>query len=367
MSVTFGSPSAPSQVTENLDSLFGTSLAAYKKELVDNIGATNAYFYEMMKRDLYQSVDGGKYIEEPLMYALSPADSYDGYDDLALVPTDGITDAIFQWRQCAAPIMYSMKERKQNKQKLIDLVQSRIKQAEMGLQEYFSQALLWGAGADGGALTSPRVSVANGSLSIDPLPLMIAYDPTASVSIGNISQSANIWWRNRKKQSGASTYDAFMLEMDHIFNGSSLGTGGKVKLVLLDQITYELFVHSYWQKYRTGMGSDENFPFENKLFKGAHIVVDDKVPDVHTGVIPGSDLDAPLTYGSGFFINSDFMKLKYEADSDFELLKDENGKTFQKPLAGDSRVAHVAWMGNNTISNRRKHGVIGHVARTLTT
>lgn len=360
MSVTFGSPSAPSQVTENLDSLFGTSLAAYKKELVDNIGATNAFFFEILKKDLYQSVDGGKYIEEPLMYALAPADSYDGYDDLAMVPTDGITDAIFQWRQCASPIMYNMKERKQNKQKLIDLVQARIKQSEMGLQEFFSQSLLWGAGADGGALTSPRSSVVNGSQSIDPLPLLIAFDPTVSASIGNISQSSFSWWRNKTKTSAASTYDAFMYEMDNIFNSASLGTGGRITLVLLDQTTYELFVHAYWQKYRTGMGTDEAFPFENKLFKGAHIVMDDKVPDVYTGVT------APTLYGSGYFLNTAFMKLKYEADSDFELLKDENGKTFQKPLAGDSRVAHIAWMGNTTISNRRKQGVIGKVARTLT-
>lgn len=42
MSVTFGSSSAPSQVTTNLDSLFGLSLAAYRKQLIDNIGATNA-------------------------------------------------------------------------------------------------------------------------------------------------------------------------------------------------------------------------------------------------------------------------------------------------------------------------------------
>ena len=359
MAITFGGSSAPSQVTLNLDTLFGTSLAAYKKTLIDNIGATNAFFFELMKKDLYESQEGA-YIQIPLMYALAPADSYDGYDELSTLPTDGITDAVFQWRQCASPIAYSERERKQNKNKIIDLVQARIKQSEMGLQEYFSQSLLWGAAADGGSLTSARTSSVNGSASIDPLTLMIAFDPTQSVSIGNINQNTSTWWRNKTKTSAATGYDAFLLEFDNIFNTTALGTGGKPTQVLMDQISYELFVHALYQKYRQ-IKTDENFPFENTLFKGAHVVMDDKVPDVYSGTTSAA------TYGSAFYINAEFFKMIYEKESDFELLKDENGKSFQKPVNGDSRVAHIAWMGNTTVSNRRKQGVFGKIARTLTT
>src|SRR5271170_7413254 len=158
MAITFGSSSAPSQVTLNLDSLFGLSLAAYRKELIDNIGATNAFFFEVITRELYKSQDGGAYIQTPPMYALQNADSYDGYDELSTVPVDGITDSIYQWRQCAAAIAYSMREVKQNKQRLVNLVETRIKQAEMGLQEFFSQTLMWGSGNQaGGSLTTPYV------------------------------------------------------------------------------------------------------------------------------------------------------------------------------------------------------------------
>src|ERR1019366_2130318 len=79
------------------------------------------------------------YIQVPLMYGLQTADSYDGFDELASIPVDGVTDCIYQWSQCAAAIVYSMKEVKQNKQRLVSLVKARIKQAEMGLQEFFSQ------------------------------------------------------------------------------------------------------------------------------------------------------------------------------------------------------------------------------------
>lgn len=359
MGVTFGSGSAPSQVTLNLDSLFGTSLAAYRKELIDNIGQTNAFFHEIMKRELYEGQDGGSHIQIPVMYALATADSYDGYDELSTLPTDGITDAIYQWRQCAAAIAYSMKEVKQNKQKIVDLVKARIMQAEMGLQEYFSQSLLWGAAADGGSLTAARTSPVNGSSSIDPLTLLIKFDPTTSTSIGNIAQDTNTWWRNKTFTSAASTYDAFLLELDHAFNNTSLGTGGKVNQVIFDETSYELFVHALYQKYRQ-IKTDENFPFENTVFKNAIVTMDDKVPDVYSGTTSAA------TYGSCFLINSKFFKLIHEDDSDFEMLKDENGKTFQKPVNGDSRVGHIAWMGNLTVSNRRKQGVFGKIARTLT-
>lgn len=372
MGVTFGGSGAPSQVTVNLDSLFGLSLAAYRKELIDNIGATNAFFYEAIARDLYESQDGGTYVQIPLMYGLAPADSYDGYDELSTLPTDGVTDAIFQWSQCAAPIAYSMKEVKQNKQRLVNLVKARIKQAEMGLQEFFSQSLMWGSVNQGGTLKTPYVSPINGSSSIDPLFKLIDNVPSNSVSVGNISQSSNTWWRNKTKSSSATTYDAFLLEVDQIFNRASLGTGGKIKLVLMDETTYELFVHAIYQKYRyTERKVDEAYPFENVMYKGAHFVMDDKVPDIKNGIAPtitgGSGDPSTLTNGTAAFINPEFFKLIHEADSDFEMLKDDSGRTFFKPVNGDSRVGHVAWMGSLTTDNRRKQGVLDTVARTLVT
>lgn len=373
MSVTFGSSGAPSQVTLNLDSLFGLSLAAYRKKLVDNIGATNAFFFEIIQKDLYESQDGGSYIQTPLMYALQNADSYDGYDELSSVPVDGITDSIFQWRQCAAAIAYSMKEVKQNKQRLVNLVETRIKQAEMGLQEFFSQSLMWGSATQpGGSLRTPYVSPVNGSLSIEPILELIDFTPTTSTTVGNINQSTSAWWRNKTFTSAATTYDAFLLEVDHTFNLASLGTGGKPKLILLDQTSYELFVHALYQKYRyTQTKTDEAYPFENVVYKEAHFVMDDKVPDVKNGIVPtlsaGAGDPATLTNGSAFYINPDFFKMIYESDSDFEMLKDDSGKTIFKPVNGDSRLGHVAWMGNLTCQNRRKNAVQGGIARTLVT
>ena len=311
---------------------------------------------------MYESAPGGTDIREELMYALSPMESYDGYDELSLQTTDGITTAVFEWRQLAVPISYSMKELKQNKQRILNLVKSKMTQMELGIQEGFATHFMQGSGDL--ALATAKVNAVNGSSSINPIALMIAYDPTTATSIGNISQSTSTWWRNKTKTFGATTtYDAFLREWMNIFNSCGLGTGGPPDICLCDQTTYELASFALYQRYRQ-TSSAMDFPFTNiKIPFGSNnslLVLDEKTPDVY------SNLTSTATYGSMYLINSKFFKVRYEEDSDFQMLKDENGKEFTKPINQDARVGHTAWMGQVTLNNRRKHGVWGKIPRTLT-
>lgn len=352
MAVTFGS-TAPGQVTINLDSVFATSLANYNRTLIDNIGKTNALMAKIMEGGGYKAADGGAYIVEELMYALAVPDWYDGYDVLSTQPTDGITQAIFDWRQVAVPIVYSMKEKKLNKQRIVDLVQARIKQAEMGIREKLNSAILQGAGS--GSLATAQTSGTTGASGVDPLPLIIHYTPTSSATIGGLDQSTYSWWQNQKTASTATTYAAFMGEFDHMYNLCSLGTGGEPDLILCDQTTYELFQRAHWEKFRI-LENDKRYNFENTKFKKAIVAFDQLVPNVYAGTTDTST----ATGGTAYFINTQFFKLRYESDTNFVTTE------FQKPVDQDARVAHVLWMGNLTCSNRRKQGVIGAIARTLT-
>jgi hypothetical protein len=95
------------------------------------------------------------------------------------------------------------------------------------------------------------------------------------------------------------------------------------------------------------------------MFKGARVVMDDKMPDVYAGTTNTA------TNGTAFFLNMQYFGMTYESETDFVMAKDENGKTFQKPTNGDSRVGHIIWMGNTTVSNRRKQGVFGKIPRAF--
>lgn len=361
--ITVGDATAPANILTYLDAVFTSSLPNYKKKLVDNIGESNAFFHKLIKSESYESYDGGTDIRENLLYELAVGDWYDGYEELPDGPIDGITQSVFQASQMAIPIQYSMKEVINNKQKLFDLVKAKMTQSEMGAQETFAQALMWGAGA--GALETPRTG-SSGASAIQPLWSLIRKDPTTSTVIGNINQSSETWWRNKTKDSAATTYDAFILEGLNVFNNCARGTGGPPDLVLTDQTTYELWSFALYQRYRN-VNSDVDYPFTNiKLPFGngrTLMVMDDKVPDLQNGTLPA---DSVLTKGTEAWLNSKFFRLRYIPERDFEMLTDENGKSFAKPLKGDSRLGHIGWMGSPTICNRRKHAIRFDIARTLT-
>lgn len=374
MALTFGQTTAPNNITTYMDSVFSLSLANYRKTLTDNIGSTNAILYDLMKSDAYESAEGGgTYFAEDLMYGLSPAGWYSGYDTLATTPTDGVTQAQFDWRQLASPISYNMKEVIQNEKKLIDLVKSRIKQSEIGIQEAWAQAFLWGNYPNGGLITSPRVDPVTNAYGIEPLTELISYNTAASsgtaLTVGGLSEFTNTWWRNKSVTSAATTYSNFILELESLYNSCSLGTGGQPTHILTDQYTYQNFIHAYFAIYKANPDAlDGAYPFVGKKFLNAKIIMDDKVPDVYSGIagteVGGVVDPTTLTFGSAIFVNSKFFKIRYHPDRDFEPLRDDQGKWFQKPINGDFRVGHMAWMGNVTINNRRKQGVLGKIARS---
>jgi len=360
--ITFGDTAAPNDIAIYFDSVFTQSLKNARGILIDNIGNSNALFHKIIASDMYQDADGGTYIEEELMYALSPMEPYDGFDELSTAETDGVTAVQFEWRQLATPVVYSMKQIIQNRRKIIDLVKTKMNQCKMGIQEGFSKQFMQGSGA--GAIETAYSNPINGAKSINPLGLLIKYDPTTSTLIGNINQSTSTWWRNKTADSAATTGDGFIAEWMHMYNTCSLGSGGAPDLNVADQVTYEIASMALYKRYRQ-TSSDSDFPFTNiRIPFGSGkslLVLDDKVPDAYTNAIPNAS--GALTYGSMYMINSQFMKLRPITGRDFEMLTDENGKTFTKPANQDARIGHCAWMGQATVNNRRKHGVLAKVAR----
>lgn len=353
--MTLGQAGQPSQNTVNFDAVMSTSLANARKTIADNISNSNAFFYEAKKRGLFESADGGAYIQEDLMYALADTDSYDSYDTLGVVGPEGITAAFYDWRQTATPIAYSEKERKQNKHRIADFVQARIKQGELGAIDFFCKALLQGNGA--GALATPKTSVLNGSYACDPLWKIIQTDPTTSDTVGNINQSTYSWWQNRVKDFSSITTSKGLLDsMDNLFNTCSRGPGGKPNLILMDQTTFELVNSAYYSVYRRTADSDNDYPFPNIKFRGALCVWDENFPNLYA-----STLDTTTTTGGGMvMLNFEFLKVRYESETEF--VKTE----FVKPANQDAKVAHILWMGNITCNNRRKQGLGWKIPRTLT-
>ena len=351
---TYGSAGQPSASTFNYDALVATSVANYRKTFTDNISTSNIFFKKLKDKDMWESADGGLYIAEDLMYGLAPTDSYDGYDELPLTPSEGITQAQYPWRQLATPIAISEKERKMNKHRIVDLVAAKIMQAEISMQEAWAKYFLQGQLADGGVgnLYTAKTSPVNGSSAFDPLGSLVMYNPALSLSPGGIDQSTQTWWRNQSTASISSTYIAFIQEVLNLFNSCSKGPGGTPDFGISDQVTWEQLSVAYYQRYRTEATQVGDYPFPVLKFQGVEIGWDQFMPDVAAGTVTATE-------GSLYFLNSKFLKIRYEAETNFVT------SDFKQPVNQDAKFKHILWMGNATTNNRRKLGVMGSIQRSM--
>lgn len=346
----------PSTLTLNYDAILSTTLFNYRRTLEDAISTTNAFLFYLMKR----AKGGYKIVSEigdrmamPLMYELGNADSYSGYDVLDVTPADGITTAFFNWAQAAVPISISGLEEKKNRgeEKIISLLEAKTKQAELGLQEFFNKRMLQGAG--GSSINTAYVSPLNGSQFVDPLPLQVAYDPTASVTIGNINQNLNVWWRNQTKAfSGVSTFVAFLKTLRTLRNNCSKGPGGPPDLHLTTQGTEELYEAALAAAHRNPSYQVADIPFDNVAFYGKPVTWDEFMPDFGDGTVT-------QTKGSWLMINTKFWGVRVDKETNFATTP------FIKPENQDAKTAHILWLGSLGVSNRRKQGIGGLIDETI--
>ena len=349
----------PSSLTLQYDALLSSTLFNYRRTLEDNISKTNALFHQLMRIDPagYQTVSEiGDRMMMPLMYELGTADSYSGYDQLDVSPMDGITASFWEWRQASVPIAISALEEKKNRgeARILNLLEAKTQQAEMGIQEFFNTRLLIGAG--GSTITTPYVSAMNGSSFIDPLPLLVKFDPTSSTVVGNINQNTHAWWRNQYHASTGATFAAFLTELRKLRLKANRGPGGKPNLHLVDEDTYSLYEQALAAKHQNPSYQKADIPFENIAFYGSAVVSDEKVPNVEAGTEAQS-----TTAGSWFMLNTKFVSIKVDSATNFA------PTPFQKPENQDAKVAHILWLGAIGISNRRKQAVMGGIDTTLST
>jgi hypothetical protein len=346
----------PSSLTLNYDAILSTTLFNYRKTLEDAISTTNAFLFYLMKRAKggYKVIsDIGDRMAMPLMYELGNADSYSGYDVLDVTPADGISTAFFNWAQAAVPISISGLEEKKNRgeERIINLLESKTKQAELGLQEFFNKRMLQGAG--GSAITSAYVSAMNGSTFVDPLPLQVMFDPTTSTSIGNINQNLNLWWRNQTKDFTAlTTFAGFLKGLRNLRNNCSKGPGGPPDLHLVTQGTEELYEAALAAAHRNPSYQVADIPFDNVAFYGKPVTWDEFMPDFGDGTVT-------QTKGSWLMLNTKFWGVRVDAETNFSTTN------FIKPENQDAKTAHILWLGALGVSNRRKQGIGGKIDETI--
>lgn len=318
--------------------------------------------------DAVKKQNGGERIAVPLMYEKnSTVKTVGGYETLDTTPQDGMTTAFYEWAEVAGTISISRKEERQNsgEGRLINLLESKIKQAEMSMREKLNGDLLLGT-VSGGTFV-PETST-GGNLGLLPLGYFLrklnATDPTTGGNVGNIAGATYSWWRHKTADLGnntvtgnsfklsVTTYAGLKAALRRMYNYCSRGSGGSPDLVVMDQVGFETYENALDTGIRYTNTKMADMGFDTIKLRGATCIWDEVVPDVYTGT-------EAITVGTAFFINTNFYNLFIDSETDIV------STPFVEPENQTAKTAKILFMGNAGVSNLRKLGVAYSISQSI--
>ena len=373
MLTTIGEASADSQHTINYDALLSTTLFAFRRTMVDNIFKESAMLAFLRANGGVITQDGGERIQQPLMIGKNQTvKSYRGYETLDTTPQEGITSAFYPWAEVAGTVSISRLEERKNSGEaaILNLLQQKIEQASMSMTEKLNGDVV------AGTVSSSEFVPGNGSRDLFPLGYFLRKDntanPTSGGNVGNIAATAtnasgDSYWQHKTaviNAGGIDTGNAFTLSVTtyggmkvavrRMYNHCARGSGGPPDLILADQVSYETFVNALQDQQRFTDTEMASLGFENVKTGRATMMWDEQVPDVENGTLA-------ITAGTMFFVNTRFYKLVIDSQTDIVTTP------FIEPENQTARTAKLLFMGNTTVSNLRKHGVMYGTPLTIAT
>jgi hypothetical protein len=367
---TVGSSSAPSTNTVYYDALLSTTMDAYvgSGAMFDNIFKDSAFLAYLRLSDAVQKQNGGERIRAPLMYgANNTVGSYQGYDLIDPTPQDGMTTAFYEWRELAATITISRREQRQNsgEAQILDLLDSKRKQAEMSLREEINRQLIQGT------VSGTTFVPGNDAKDLNPLAWFLRKDttanPAAGGNVGNIS-AAQSWWRaqtavtdSASKDTGnafalaVTTYSGYINALKRLYNFCSRGSGGSPNLCVQDQVSFETYESALDAKTRYTNTKMADMGFDTIKLRGATCIWDELVPSVDTGEVAGGTTFS----GTTFMVNTNFYKLIIDSETDIVTTP------FVEPENQTAKSAKILFMANAVCTNLRKMGVLYATSQTI--
>lgn len=346
-------------VTRSYTSIVASVLDKVRDKVEDQITRNNKLLYFYKKSGNMKKVgSGGDRYRVSLMYELAAADSYSSFGQIDVTPTDGITSAFYDWRQAAAAVSISGLEEFRNRgsERIFDLLKERTTQAVLGLEDLFSKGLLQGQAAiDGTSVTTARTSAVNGSVFVDPLPLLVSIDGTGTV--GGIAAGTETWWKNQFADDSSSSFAGFLKALRNMHNRCSKGGGGAAgspDLHITNQDTYELYESALAALHQNQSYVNADIPFQNVAFKGKPVIWDENVVDAKNADTTASGSDA----GTWYMLNTNYLGLTVDSSHNFSV------GDFVNPENQDAKTALVLWYGTHWTSNRRKQGVLFGITTT---
>ena len=318
-------------VSPNIDEITTTTLRKRSKKLADNVSANTALLYKLKKQGKAKPVSGGRTILQEISYAENGTfKRYSGYESLDISPSDVFTSAEFNLKQAAVAVTMSGLEMLQNdgEEAVIDLMESRIENAETTMMNNISNDVYSDGTTDGGR-------------QIGGMQLLVSDAGTGTV--GGINSSTWSFWQNYVFDFSSNSLTPGASTIQEAMNNTWLKltrNRDTPDLIVADNTYYQYYWQSLQAIQRIASDDMARSGFNSLKFMNADVVADG-----------GKDGDSPANHM--YFLNCDYLYFRPHSKRNFVPLNPDRYSTNQ-----DATVKLMAWAGNMTVNNRSLQGVI---------
>jgi len=316
----------------NLSEIVTTTLFNRSRQLADNVSNNNALLYRLERKGKRKPFSGGRQIMQELEYGENSTFGwYSGYDPLNISPSDVFTAALYDIKQASVAVSISGLEELMNAgdQQMIDLLESRISNAERTMRNQMAAAVY----ADG---------TAAGGKAIGGLSLLVS--DTGQGTVGGINSTTWNFWRNSVfsgvADGGAATSTANIISyMNQLWLGLVRGTD-RPDLIVADNNYYRMYMEALQPQQRFQSASMAQAGFESLKYMSADVIFDG-----------GMGGNAPADHM--YFLNTDYIYMRPHSRREYVPLSPDRFSTNQ-----DAMVKLIGWAGNMTTSGRKFQGVL---------
>lgn len=328
----------------NVSDIIATTIQSRTGEIADNVTSNNALLMRLKQRGNIKTFSGGSSIFQELSFASNGnAGWYAGYEALPIAAQDVISSAEYSIKQAACPVTISGLEQLQNagKERIIDLIDSRMDVAESSMANLIASGLY----SDG---------TAAGGKQIDGLLQQVATVPTNVV--GGINRATWLFWKNqyfRCTTTGGAAMSAANVQTYFNRMWASLVRGNdRPDLIMVDNVAWGFYMASLQAQQRFTGTDTAKLGFMSVKFMDADVVLDGamQINWTSTGAAGTAPNSVPAT--SAYFLNTKYLFYRPHAARNMVPLSP--GQRYS--VNQDASVQILAWAGNLTSSGLQFQG-----------
>jgi len=329
----------------NVSDIIATTITSRTGEIADNVTSNNALLMRLKQRGNIKTFSGGSSIYQELSFASNGnAGWYAGYEALPIAAQDVVSSAEYTIKQAACPVTISGLEQLQNagKERIIDLIDSRMDVAESSMANLIASGLY----SDGSAA---------GGKQIDGWLQQVSTTPAVG-SPGSINRATWLFWRNqyfRCTTTGGAAMSASNVQTYFNRMWSSLVRGSdRPDLIMVDNVTWSFYMASL-QAIQRFTGTDTaKLGFVSVKYMDADVVLDGgmQINWTSSGAAGTAPNAVPAT--SAYFLNTKYLFYRPHAARNMVPLSP--GQRYS--VNQDASTQILAWAGNLTSSGLQFQG-----------